>query len=421
MSFKVSEICDINSSNLSKNDKYEFINYLDTANLTEGIISEVQYLKMDSDKIPSRAKRRVKKNDILISTVRPNQKHYGILRKTEENMIVSTGFAVLTSIEDKVNPEYLYRFLTQEQITQYLQAIAETSTSAYPSIRPGVIGDLEINLPPLEEQAVIANILSSLDEKIETNNQINKKLEEMAQAIFKHWFVDFEFPNEDGEPYKSSGGDMVESELGIIPQGWEVTKINHTVEVTDYVANGSFSALKENVKTSEEIDYAMLIRLVDYNRNFKGPFTYVNEDGYKFLKKSKLFGGEIIISNVGANAGTVFRAPRLDTPMTLGPNSIMLINNVYTNYLFYFLNSYWGQEKIKGIIGGSAQPKFNKTDFRNIKLVLPQKSVINSYNLLIQPIVDKLSWLAKENQYLELLRDALLPKLMSGEIRVPVK
>ncbi|HHY20329.1 MAG TPA: restriction endonuclease subunit S, partial [Bacilli bacterium] len=173
MKYKVSEICEINKSNISNKDNYEFINYLDTSNLTEGIIFSLQKLIIGSDKIPSRAKRKVKKNDILISTVRPNQKHYGILREVKENMIVSTGFAVLTPKENKVNPEYLYQYLTQESISEYLQAIAETSTSAYPSIRPIVIGELELELPTLEEQQAIAHILSTLDDKIEVNNQIN--------------------------------------------------------------------------------------------------------------------------------------------------------------------------------------------------------------------------------------------------------
>ncbi|MFD5174092.1 restriction endonuclease subunit S, partial [Bacillus mycoides] len=196
--------------------------------------------------------------------------------------------------------------------------------SAVPGLNRGNVYALTVDvLDSYAERKRVAEILSSIDEKIEINNQINKKLDEIAQVIYKQWFVDFEFPNEGGHPYKSSGGEMVESDLGVIPEGWEVKKINYIVEVTDYVANGSFAALKENVKTSDEIDYAMLIRLVDYNRNFKGPFTYVNKDGYEFLKKSKLFGGEIIISNVGANAGTVFRVPKLDIPMTLGPNSIM--------------------------------------------------------------------------------------------------
>ncbi len=225
MRYKICDICEINRENLSKNDRWEYINYLDTSNLNEGIINEIQYLVVGKDKVPSRAKRKVKENDILISTVRPNQKHYGIIKKTVNNMIVSTGFAVLTPNSETVNPEYLYRFLTQDSITNYLQAVAETSTSAYPSIKPSVIGELEIDLPPLEEQNAIANILSTLDEKIEVNNKINKTLEKMAQTIFKHWFVDFEFPNENGEPYKSSGGEMTHSELGMIPKGWKVRTI----------------------------------------------------------------------------------------------------------------------------------------------------------------------------------------------------
>ena len=97
-----------------------------------------------------------------------------------------------------------------------------THGSVFDTITRDTFDILKANVPPLAEQKAIANILSTLDEKIEVNNQINKTLENMAQAIFKQWFVDFEFPNEDGEPYKSSGGEMVESELGMIPKGWEV-------------------------------------------------------------------------------------------------------------------------------------------------------------------------------------------------------
>jgi len=118
MSFKVSDICNTNKNNLSTKDNLDFINYLDTSNLTEGIIDNLQKLIIGEDKLPSRAKRKVEKNDILISTVRPNQKHYGIIKKIEENLIASTGFSVLSAKEDLVDSEYL-------------QAVAETSTSAY--------------------------------------------------------------------------------------------------------------------------------------------------------------------------------------------------------------------------------------------------------------------------------------------------
>ena len=242
MRFKVSEICKINEISINKTDNYEFINYLDTSNLTEGRIDEVQLLEMKVDKIPSRAKRKIKKKDILISTVRPNQKHYGIINNLVDNLIASTGFAVLSANEEIVDSEYLYSYLTQESITNYLQAIAEASTSTYPSIKPSVIGELELELPSLPEQKAIAHTLSTLVEKIEVNNQISKTLENMARAIFQHWFVDFEFPNEDGELYKSSGGKMVESELGKIPEGWEIKEIN---DISSTISKGTTPKSKD--------------------------------------------------------------------------------------------------------------------------------------------------------------------------------
>lgn len=196
-------------------------------------------------------------------------------------------------------------------------------------------------------------------------------------------------------------------------------KIGDFINITDYVANGSFASLKENVNTSDANGYAILIRLVDYKRNFKGPFVYVDEKGYNFLKKSKLNGGEIIISNVGANAGTVFKAPKLEKPMTLGPNSIMLEDNKYNNFIYYYLTSHNGQESIKGILGGSAQPKFNKTDFRNLKIILPSDTIIENFNKIMDPVVSRLQTVSQENNKIKTLRDSLLTKLIAGEIRIP--
>lgn len=143
--------------------------------------------------------------------------------------------------------------------------------------------------------------------------------------------------------------------------------------VTDYVANGSFKSLKENVFVNEQPDFAVLIRLVDYNNNFNGPFKYIDEKSYNFLSKTKLFGGEIIISNVGANAGTVFKAPLLKCNMTLAPNSILVKFNGDNDYFYYYLKSKLGQHKLKSILSGSAQPKFNKTDFKNLEIEVPDE------------------------------------------------
>jgi len=332
----------------------------------------------------------------------------------------STEFIVMREKEGLSVNDYIYYLSISPQIRD-MAIKSMTGTSGRQRAQIDVIKNTKIEIPDVNEQKAIANILSSLDDKIEVNNTINKKLEEIAQAIFKQWFVDFEFPNEEGKPYKSSGGAMVESELGMIPEGWGITKIKDVIEVTDYVANGSFSSLKNNVQTSEVEDYAILIRLVDFSRGFKGPFSYVNEKGYNFLKKSKLYGGEIIISNVGANAGTIFKAPKLNKPMTLGPNSIVLLNNALTTYMYYLLTSQWGKGKVQSIIGGSAQPKFNKTDFRNINIILPNKRVINNYNLVMHSVEERIGKLFTENQMLESMRDTLLQKLMSGEIRVSME
>lgn len=141
--------------------------------------------------------------------------------------------------------------------------------------------------------------------------------------------------------------------------------------VTDYVANGSFKTLADKVKYLNE-GYARVIRLVDYNNKYsKKDSIWVSKESYEFLKKSKLYGGEIVLTNVGANLGTVFIAPQLEYPTTLGPNAIMIKTNENDKYLYYWLKSKNGQNTIKSIVTGSAMPKFNKTDLKNIEIAIP--------------------------------------------------
>ena len=145
---------------------------------------------------------------------------------------------------------------------------------------------LKIPYVDINSQKLIAATLSCLDEKIELNSRMNKKLDEMAQAIFKYWLVDFEFTDENGNPYKSSGGKMIDSELGEIPKGWRVIKVGDIdVKISDYVANGSFASLKQNVTLYEEINYAYFIRNVDLKaRVFK---KFVDEHSYNCLWQDK--------------------------------------------------------------------------------------------------------------------------------------
>ena len=168
---------------------------------------------------------------------------------------------------------------------------------------------------------------------------------------------------------------------------WEYREIEEYCEIiTDYVANGSFASLAENVQYLNSPDYAILIRLIDYNNNFKGPFAYINEHAYNFLSKSKLSGGEIIITNVGANVGTVFKCPTLPIKMSLAPNSIMIKTKGIDDFFYYWFKSPQGQSSLQSIVTGSAQPKFNKTSFKRLRVPVPpldeQKKIAVFFNTI---------------------------------------
>ena len=173
---KIGDIVTTNASSYSSKDHWEYVNYLDTGNITQNVIDSIQRIDLSQEKLPSRAKRKVRENSIVYSTVRPNQLHYGIIRNQPENFLVSTGFTVIDVNESQAVAEYIYYYLTQKEIVESLQAIGEQSVSTYPSIKPSDIEDIEIPLPSLDIQKKIVGILKSLDAKIKTNSDINNNL-----------------------------------------------------------------------------------------------------------------------------------------------------------------------------------------------------------------------------------------------------
>lgn len=182
-----------------------------------------------------------------------------------------------------------------------------------------------------------------------------------------------------------------ETKIGTIPKYWNVKRIKEVASVvTDYVANGSFASLAKNVTYKNEEDVAVLIRLADYNNDYKGKFVFIDEHAYEFLNKSKLFGNEIIISNVGANVGTVFRCPCLKYKMSLAPNSIMVKFKDNDDFYFHWLRGYNGQKILKSIVTGSAQPKFNKTNFKEIEVPVPPIDEQNKIAYILNVIDDKI-------------------------------
>lgn len=316
------------------------------------------------------------------------------------------GHMIIVRTNGAVTQKYLGYALKVHQ--QEVLQLDEGSTGQTELNRERLLDEILVSYPvERETQEKIVFCLEGIEKKIFTNEQINDNLQQQARAIFHEWFI---------APLQTDGSD--ETEFGMLPYGFSTKKVGELpIIVTDYVANGSFASLKTNVKLYQEPNYAYFIRNTDLKSDtFE---VYVDEHSYNFLSKSRLFGGEIIISNVG-DVGSVFLCPILDAPMTLGNNIIMLKPECdeLRYYLYIWFKWSFGQGLIQGIKGGSAQPKFNKTDFRALPVILPPRELLRKFNLTVNPMFKAIEGNRSQNRNLASLRDALLPKLMAGELDV---
>lgn len=320
----------------------------------------------------------------------------------------STEYIVFRAIDGVSDADFLY-YLICSPLVRDPAIKSMVGSSGRQRVQTDVVASLNIELPPIEEQRKIGGLLKAFDDKIELNNQINDNLEQQAVVLFRAWFSTFSlFPS----------SPRINSEFGEIPEDFAVVKVGSLpMLVTDYVANGSFASLKANVNLYQEPNYAYFIRNTDLKSGSFG--VYVDQHSYEFLSKSTLYGGEIIISNVG-DVGSVFLCPKLDGRMTLGNNIIMLRpeDDHLRYYLYIWFKYLQGQALIQGIKGGSAQPKFNKTDFKNTSVLIPPKDILTRFHEIVSPMFETISQRQAENTRLADLRDTLMPQLMSGEIDV---
>lgn len=390
---------------------YFFIN---GNNLVNGKIEITNETLKISDLEYERIKRPINNNTLLLSI-------NGTLGKIAvyNGEKVALGKSVcFINVKEQVNKYFIKYILSTKEFQKYIQLVSHGSTIK--NLAPSQIADYEFNCCNYEYQDKMVFLLKSLDEKIDNNNKINEELESMAKTIYDYWFLQFEFPNEEGKPYKSSGGKMVWNEelKREIPKGWKITNLlEANIYTSDFTANGSFAGLRENVKYNEGEKFAVLVRIVDFNNNFNNmdDLIYVNKHAYDYLEKSNLHGGEIIICNVG-NAGAVYRCPDLGMPMTLGPNGIVVNSEKYNDFLYLHYKSKIGQKQLLGISSGSIQLKFNKTNLRNLPIVLPDDGTLNKFNSIYKPINKKINQVWYENKELVNLRDFLIPLLINGQV-----
>ncbi|PJC87711.1 hypothetical protein CSW98_00865 [Vibrio sp. HA2012] len=206
-----------------------------------------------------------------------------------------------------------------------------------------------------------------------------------------------------------------------LPKGWIEKTFNDVGSYTDYVANGSFAALKENVTQVDEVDYAILLRLKDHSNGFQGPFKYVTKESFHFLAKSDLEPGDLFLANVGA-PGRTFLVPDLGQPMTIAPNGIRVrANELSSNkFLDYYIRSPQGQSIVASITGGNAQQKFNKTALRKSPVPLPpvdqQQRIVNKLDLIFEELEQAKFRLDKVPQLLKRFRMSVLSSAVSGDL-----
>jgi len=201
---QVKDISNINEMNIDNSYSFDEIEYIDISSVRERRLLKTKLYPLSQ--APTRAKRIIRDKDILISTVRPRLKHFVFIKKSKPNLVGSTGFAVISP--KKLNPRFLYYYLTSDKYTRFLAAIADIHATTYPSFTPDVILNSYIPYPPIYEQEEIVNIFTSLDAKSHLNYKMIHTLESVGKTIFKHQFVDYEFPTNRRNSYRSSGGNM---------------------------------------------------------------------------------------------------------------------------------------------------------------------------------------------------------------------
>ena len=404
---KLSNLVDTISETYRFNKNQE-VTLINTSDILDGKV-----LKHDRElplSVAGQFKKTFRKGDILYSEIRPANRRFAFVDFDSNNYVASTKLMVLRKKHEDIDNNFLYLTLKSNQVINELQTIAESRSGTFPQITYTELSNLEILLPSLKEQKTIANILSSLDDKIELNNKINKNLEELAQTLYKRWFVDFDFPNEEGEPYKSSGGEMVDSELGMIPRGWEVKELS---QIAHFVGGFAFKG-----NSNDEFGKYGVITIKNVQNGYLdlSNLSKTNIFPEKLKKTQMLEIGDLLVSLTG-NVGRVAIVNRKYLLLNQRVEKVIPKDERRRGLIYFLLRSSEMFNKMLSLSKGSAQQNLSPVELSKVKIVFSNSQDINVFSDFFHLVINN----QMENIRLIKLRDELLPKLMSGEIEVPVE
>jgi type I restriction enzyme S subunit len=347
------------------------------------------------------------RGDILLSNIRPYFKKIWFA-KFEGGC--SQDVLVIRA-KDGVMPWFLYYYLTQDSFFEY--TVRSSKGTKMPRGDKNAIMSFPVNVPSPVEQKAISKILSDLDSKIELNQKMNKTLESIAQAIFKHWFIDFEFPDENGNPYRSSGGEMVDSELGKIPKRWSVSKL------------GDIGTLKNGVNyiRGESGDKEFFI--VNVRDISKGKFLLkesldrIRLDSIK-AKQYLLDNDDIIIAR-SACPGETSVTVNSSNDVIYSGFSIRYRLDTPSNWLYIFLTLQNLKQRLSKFSVGTTLTSVNQESLKVLDFVSASNQVMKNFNKIAEELIYRVFANLNQSIVLSQIRDSILPKLMSGKIRVPLE
>ncbi len=312
----------------------------------------------------------VQKGDFIFADTSEDIEGAGDFVYIDIKDIIFAGYhSIILRHRSKDTNKYLaYLFMTKEWKSQIQSRVS--GIKVY-SISRGILAKALLLLPPMQRQCQIVEYLdkkcAAVDRLIENQRAQIEKLKEYKQSVITEAVTRGLDPS---APMKDSGVGWI----GDIPKGWEMLKMVQVCNlITDYVASGSFADLANNVTYLDYPDYALLVRTIDVSgKGHNAQCVYINKHAYDFLANSNLYGGELMFPNIGASVGDVYIVPKLYEKMSLAPNSIMVRAKYNNKFIYYYFSTTIGRFSLLDIAQSTAQPKFNKTDFRQLKIIFPE-------------------------------------------------
>ncbi|MEB7722025.1 restriction endonuclease subunit S [Staphylococcus equorum] len=401
MEFKEVKLGEISNINMGQSPKSEFYSEFGGTPFLQGNRT-FQHIYPLIDTYTNKITKLANKNDILFSVRAP----VGDMNIAPVDLCIGRGLCAINSTNS--NQEFLFYLLKSK-----LNELESHSTGTiFSSVNKKTLENFIVKVPSDSHQKNIGRLLSNLDKKIEINQNIIANLEELSQTLFKRWFVDFEFPDENENPYKSSGGKMIDSELGEMPELWSVKNINELLKI--------YSGYAFKSKWWSDDGYNV-IKIKDINNNsidITG-LDKVNEIYVEKASNFKVYGGEILIALTGATAGKLGIVPKLKELAFVNQRVGLITSNIDNVYIYHLLKSDRIRRLTLDQAIGSAQANISPVKFGSIKILWADEKTIDRYCQLTRSNYEKIVELYSENNDLIQLRDTLLPKLMSGEIEIP--